>query len=142
MKGTMWSLVKEILQKELAEILPKITKEVLEEIKSSKTQIKGVKNIQVQTLTISTDDTCSQLTETMHGNNRGSRSEEESEKESESSESDEDDDEDVEEEETPITQPEVCKDVSTETENTGESSAKTQKDESPPQTKKTMSTAM
>eukprot|EP00957_Ditylum_brightwellii_P050139 3800981-Ditylum_brightwellii.AAC.1 len=78
----------------------------------------------------------------MHGNNRGSRSEEESKKESEPSESDKDDEEDVEEEETLITQLKVGEDVSTETEHTRELNAKTQKEESPPQTNKMMSMAM
>eukprot|EP00957_Ditylum_brightwellii_P041974 3178674-Ditylum_brightwellii.AAC.1 len=77
-KDTIWSLVKEILWKELAEILLDIIREVLEEIKLSKTQIKAIKHVQIQTLTISTDDTCSQLTETMHSNNGGSQYEEES----------------------------------------------------------------
>eukprot|EP00957_Ditylum_brightwellii_P067154 5097273-Ditylum_brightwellii.AAC.1 len=78
----------------------------------------------------------------MHGKNGGSRSEEESKKESESSESDKEEDEDEEEEETLIIHSEVGKDVSKETENTGEFNAKTQKEESPPQTKKTMLMAM
>eukprot|EP00957_Ditylum_brightwellii_P005501 420977-Ditylum_brightwellii.AAC.1 len=76
-KGKIWSLVKEILQKELAEILPEVIREVLEEIKLSKTQIKDVKHVQLQTSTTSTDDTCNQLTETMHSNNGGSQDKEE-----------------------------------------------------------------
>eukprot|EP00957_Ditylum_brightwellii_P176025 13403745-Ditylum_brightwellii.AAC.1 len=140
-KDTIWSLIKEILQKELAEILPEIIREVLEEIKLSKTQIKDVKYVQVQTPTISTDDTCSQLTEKIHSNNGGSQYEKESNNESESSESEKEDDESAEEEESPITQPEVGKDVSTETDNDREPHAQTQIEESPPQ-KKTMSTAM
>eukprot|EP00957_Ditylum_brightwellii_P124448 9484419-Ditylum_brightwellii.AAC.1 len=76
-KDTTQSLVKEILQKELAEILPDIIREILEEIKFSKTQIKGVKHVQVQTSTTSTDDTCSHLAETTHSNNGGSQDKEE-----------------------------------------------------------------
>eukprot|EP00957_Ditylum_brightwellii_P206971 15350870-Ditylum_brightwellii.AAC.2 len=140
MKDTIQSLVKEILWKKLAEILPDIIREVLEEIKLCKTQIKAVKHVQVQTSTISIDDTCSQLTETMYSNNGGSQYKEESNNESELSKSDKKDDENAEEEEIPITQPKLDKDVSTETDNR-ESHAMTQTEERPPQ-KKMMSTAM
>eukprot|EP00957_Ditylum_brightwellii_P115598 8817032-Ditylum_brightwellii.AAC.1 len=71
----------------------------------------------------------------MHSNNGGSQYEEESNNESASSESDKEEDESVEEEESPITQPEVGKDVSTVTDNNREFHAKTQIEESPPQKK-------